>query len=140
MFVVKSVMNSRIFVVFFVIEHFLQLIKAQRRFCYMKSIFEQIGGTYTKQGDYRLPNLYFTTRGRTPYRRLRPAPAAILEATPQNPVLQSAHFRQTTFPPRRCRGRSTIPHFSAGKRIRRKGRCHGTAQIRRPNEVGAKDE
>ena len=23
----------------------------------MKSIFEQIGGTYTKQGDYRLPNL-----------------------------------------------------------------------------------
>ena len=32
MFVVKSVMNSRIFVVFFVIEHFLQLIKAQRRF------------------------------------------------------------------------------------------------------------
>ena len=23
----------------------------------MKSIFEQIGGTYTLQGDYRLPNL-----------------------------------------------------------------------------------
>lgn len=23
----------------------------------MKSIFEQIGGTYTKQGDYCLPNL-----------------------------------------------------------------------------------
>ena len=23
----------------------------------MRSIFEQIGGTYTKQGDYRLPNL-----------------------------------------------------------------------------------
>ena len=23
----------------------------------MKSIFEQIGGTYTKQGDYRLPNI-----------------------------------------------------------------------------------
>ena len=81
-----------------------------------------------------------TTRGRTAYRHLRPAPTAILEATPQNPVLQSAHFRQATFPPRRCRGRSTSPLFSAGKRIRRKGRCHGTAQIRRPNEVGAKDE
>lgn len=77
---------------------------------------------------------------RTAYRHLRPAPTAILEATPQNPVLQSAHFRQATFPPRRCRGRSTSPLFSAGKRIRRKGRCHGTAQIRRPNEVGAKDE
>lgn len=74
------------------------------------------------------------------YRHLRPAPTALLEATPQNPVLQSAHFRQATFPPRRCRGRSTSPLFSAGKRIRRKGRCHGTAQIRRPNEVGAKDE
>ena len=23
----------------------------------MKSIFEQIGGTYTKQGDYRMPNI-----------------------------------------------------------------------------------
>ena len=23
----------------------------------MKSVFEQIGGTYTLQGDYRLPNL-----------------------------------------------------------------------------------
>ena len=50
-------MNSGMFVVFFVTEHFLQLIKAQRRFYYMKSIFEQIGGTYTMQGDYRLPNL-----------------------------------------------------------------------------------
>lgn len=50
-------MNSGIFVVFFVIKDFLQLIKAQRRFYYMKSIFEQSGGTYTLQGDYRLPNL-----------------------------------------------------------------------------------
>ena len=71
---------------------------------------------------------------------LRPAPTAILEATPQNPVLQSAHFRQATFPPRRCRGRSTSPLFSAGKRIRRKGRCHGTAQSHRPNGLGAEDE
>ena len=50
-------MNSRMFVVFFVIERFLQFILALRRFHYMKSIFEQIGGTYTLQGDYRLPNL-----------------------------------------------------------------------------------
>lgn len=28
----------------------------------MKSIFEQIGGAYTLQGDYRLPNLTFTRR------------------------------------------------------------------------------
>ena len=31
--------------------------KYQRRFCYMKTLFEQLGGTYTMQGDYRLPNL-----------------------------------------------------------------------------------
>lgn len=31
--------------------------KHQRRFCYMKTIFEQHGGTYTMQGDYHLPNL-----------------------------------------------------------------------------------
>lgn len=31
--------------------------KHQRRFCYMKTLFEQFGGTYTMQGDYRLPNL-----------------------------------------------------------------------------------
>ena len=106
----------------------------------MKSIFEQIGGTYTKQGDYCLPNLNLPPEEERPIgiygqRRLR-----YLKQHHKNPVLQSAHFRQATFPPRRCRGRSTSPLFSAGKRIRRKGRCHGTAQIRRPNEVGAKDE
>ena len=57
MFVVKSGMNSGIFVVFFVIEHFGKRFEHNRRFYYMKSIFEQSGGTYTMQGDYRLPNL-----------------------------------------------------------------------------------
>ena len=32
----------------------------------MKSIFEQIGGTYTKQGDYRLPNLLPPTQEERP--------------------------------------------------------------------------
>ena len=50
-------MNSGIFVVFFVIEHFGKRFEQNRRFYYMKSIFEQSGGTYTMQGDYRLPNL-----------------------------------------------------------------------------------
>lgn len=31
--------------------------KHQRRFCYMETLFKQLGGTYTMQGDYRLPNL-----------------------------------------------------------------------------------
>ena len=42
----------------------------------MKSIFEQIGGTYTKQGDYCLPNLYLPPEEERPIgiygqRRLR---------------------------------------------------------------------
>ena len=42
----------------------------------MKSIFEQIGGTYTKQGDYCLPNLYLQPEEERPIgvwgqRRLR---------------------------------------------------------------------
>ena len=42
----------------------------------MKSIFEQIGGTYTLQGDYRLPNLTLPTEDERPIgvwgqRRLR---------------------------------------------------------------------
>lgn len=32
----------------------------------MKSVFEQIGGTYTLQGDYRLPNLALPTEGERP--------------------------------------------------------------------------
>lgn len=32
----------------------------------MKSIFEQIGGTYTKQGDYCLPNLYLPPKEERP--------------------------------------------------------------------------
>ena len=32
----------------------------------MKSIFEQIGGTYTMQGDYRLPNLILLTEEERP--------------------------------------------------------------------------
>ena len=57
MFVVKSVVNGRIFVVFFVIEHFFAINLSAKEVYYMKSIFEQSGGTYTLQGDYRLPNL-----------------------------------------------------------------------------------
>jgi hypothetical protein len=76
MFVVKSVMNSGIFVVFFVIEHFWAINLSSKEVRYMKSIFEQIGGTYTKQGDYCLPNIYLPPEEERPIgvwgqRRLR---------------------------------------------------------------------
>lgn len=50
-------MNSGIFVVFFVIEHFLAINLSTKEVRYMKSIFEQMDGTYTMQGDYCLPDL-----------------------------------------------------------------------------------
>ena len=50
-------MNSGIFVVFFVFVFFGKRFEHNRRFYYMKSLFEKSGGTYTMQGDYRLPNL-----------------------------------------------------------------------------------
>ena len=49
----------------------------QRRFCIMeKSLFEQMGGTYTLQGDYLLPNLALPAEDERPIgvwgqRRLR---------------------------------------------------------------------
>lgn len=57
MFVVKSVMNSRMFVVFFVIEHFWAINLSTKEVLLYEIKFEQFGGVYTMQGDYRLPNL-----------------------------------------------------------------------------------
>lgn len=66
MFVVKSGMNSGMFAVFFVIEHFFAINLSAKEVRYMKSIFEQIGGTYTLQGDYRLPNLILPAEDERP--------------------------------------------------------------------------
>lgn len=71
----------------------------------MKSIFEQSSGTYTLQGDYRLPNISLPAEEERPIgvwgqRRLR-----YLKQHHRVVVLQSAHFRQASFPP--CRYRRT---------------------------------
>lgn len=65
----------------------------------MKSIFEQSGGVYTMQGDYRLPNLTLPAEEERPIGIYGQRRLQILEAIPQSPVLQFAHFRQTPFPP-----------------------------------------
>ena len=59
-------MNSGMFAVFFVIEHFFAINLSAKEVRYMKSIFEQIGGTYTLQGDYRLPNLILPAEDERP--------------------------------------------------------------------------
>lgn len=42
----------------------------QRRFSYEKTFFEQFGGTYTKHGDYILPNLTLPAKEETSYIRV----------------------------------------------------------------------
>lgn len=66
--------------------------------------------------------------------------AYVIKEAPQNPVLQSAHFRKTSLPPCRCRGGSAIPPSSAGQGIRRAGGLDRTAESRKPNRVGREDE
>ena len=85
----------------------------------MKSIFEQSGDAYTLQGDYRLPNLTLPAEDERYIGVWGATPVEIFEATPQSPVLQSAHFWQAPFPPRRYRRTGTRTLFSAGKRTRR---------------------
>ena len=58
------------------------------------TLFEQFGGTYTRQGDYLLPNLILPAEEETGYIGVK-----LFKAPPQSFVLQSAHFRQTPFPP-----------------------------------------
>ena len=45
-----------------------------------KTIFEQMGGTYTIQGDYCLPDLIITRRRRTSHRRVGTAPQTVSKA------------------------------------------------------------
>ena len=64
-----------------------------------KTIFEQMGGTYTMQGDYCLPDLTLPPEEEHPI-GVWDSAADSTEAVPQNPVLQSAHFRQAPLPSR----------------------------------------
>ena len=106
----------------------------------MKSIFEQIGGTYTMQGDYRLPNLNVPAEEERPIgvwgqRRLR-----YLKQHHKVLYYNLLPSGKLHSPPRRHRGTGTGILCTAGKRIRRKGRRNRTIQIRRQNGVGAESE
>ena len=79
----------------------------------MKSIFEQFGGTYTLQGDYRLPNLTLPTEEERPIgvwgqRHLR-------HLVSQGMLLHSADKRQAEQIPCRYRSSSGRTVLSAGK-------------------------
>lgn len=106
----------------------------------MKSLFEQNGGTYTMQGDYRLPNVSLPPEEERPIgvwgqRRLRYLKQRhkVLYYNLLTSGNLHSHLADTE-------EQAQALFFSAGKRTRRKGRRNRTAQSRRPNEVGAEDE
>ena len=59
----------------------------------MKSIYEKADGTYTRQGDYELPNLKIPPEKEIEIGIWGATIPAVFEAVSQNLVLQSADFR-----------------------------------------------
>ena len=55
-----------------------------------KTIFEQMGGTYTKVGDYYFPNLLPDKQEEPTYRHMGTATPTVHQATPQGAIHQSA--------------------------------------------------
>lgn len=80
------------------------------------ALFEQFGVTYTKQGNYLLPNLNYTGRRRNRlYRSVGTPQVKLPKASPQSFVLKSAHFRKTPFSPCRYKGTSPTTFSPVGK-------------------------
>ena len=67
-----------------------------------KTIFEELGGKYERQGDYLIPCIALRRR-RTADRHMGTATSGLSEAVPQSYIHQSAHKRQAQFLP--CRHR-----------------------------------
>ena len=58
----------------------------------MKSLFEQMGATYTLQGDYYFPNLTLPIEENKP-RNMGTAAYAVSQTASQSPLYESAHKR-----------------------------------------------
>lgn len=105
-----------------------------------KSLFEQHGGTYTAQGNYLLPNLTLPAEekrrigawGQSRLHYLKNHRRVLYYNMLTSGKLYS-HLADTE-------EQAQASIFSAGKRIRRKGRCYRTTQSNRPNGLGAEDE
>ena len=84
-----------------------------------KTIFEQMGGTYTMQGDYCLPDLTLPPEEERPIGVWGQRRLCYLK--------QQRKILQASFSSCGCGGRSIIPLSSADRRVRRKGRSRQTA-------------
>lgn len=105
-----------------------------------KTIFEEMGGTYTQVGDYLLPDLKLPEEDQQPIGVWGQAALALPEGASPGNLCDTTHQRQAEQLPCRHRptGGGTI--LSAGKANSRGRRRHGASQGRQPNGVGQKDE
>ena len=70
-----------------------------------KTIFEELGGRYERQGDYLIPCLTVPAEEEQAHRHMGTAASGLSEAVPQGYIHQSSHKRQAEHLP--CRHRQT---------------------------------
>ena len=105
-----------------------------------KTIFEEMGGTYTQVGDYLLPNLELPEEEQQPIGVWGAAPPALPEGASTGNLCDASHQRQIEQLPCRHRPAGGGTVLSAGKADGRGGRCHRSTESRRSYGVGRQDE
>lgn len=105
-----------------------------------KTIFEEMGGTYTQVGDSLLPDLKLPEEEQQPIGVWGTAPPALPEGSSTGNLCDPVHQRQIEQLPCRHRPASRGDVSSAGKADGRDGRCHRGAESCRSNGVGRQDE
>ena len=105
-----------------------------------KTIFEEMGGTYTQVGDYLLPDLELPEEEQQPIGVWGQRHRRYLKEHRGDNLCDTTHQRKTEQLP--CRHRPPVGGdvLSAGKADGRGGRRHGEAQGWQSNGVGRQDE
>lgn len=91
----------------------------------MESLFEQLGGTYTRQGDYCLPNVCLPPEEERPIGIYGQRRRAYLKGHHRVLYYKSADRRDAGRAPRRHRGAVAGTLSLAGRTIRRCRGCDG---------------
>ena len=104
----------------------------------MKSIYEQAGGTYTRQGDYELPNLKVSLEKEIEIGVWGQTIPAIFETVPPNLVLQPIDRRNAERTSGRYRSAGGADVSVACIHSFRAEKCHGKAESQSSYGMGAK--
>ena len=103
-----------------------------------KTIFEEMGGTYTQIGDYLLPDLKLPEEEQQSIGGA--ASPAVPEGASTGNLCHPAHQWKTEWLSCRHRPTGGGDVSLAGGADGRGGRCHGATQGRQPNGVSRQDE